>query len=475
MPAYAKTKPIIRLTPWQACAMFTPITHFAFYGGVATGKTYTGSQFAIQHFTEKPGLTGFIGANTYDQLSQATLRELLYWLDHYKIEHCLDRIPPTEWGQRKEFKSYKNVLSVRYNGVVTSAFTRVLSDPNAVRGIEFSWYWCDETRDTPENTHDVILSRMRESDYMRGLITSTTFGEDWSYKRFVRNGDGKIFGSMHVETQDAVKAGIINSDYYEGLLRAYSPLMAEQELFAKHVNVLGGRAYYTANESNKMRIAPWGDRYPSLDRPLIVGCDFNFQPAPHIWSIGQMGPALHGPNGEWWPRHIHWFREIARSEASSRDMTRVLVNQFPEFFYRIFGDATGNRGTTSNAGATDYNQIADELSIYGANFSIDTDQANPIVRDRVENMCALFCNALGERRQTYDPDGCPNFDGDVRVVGWKKESANKGRGRLHDGGDRQRTHATDGAGYAVWKLFPPVRRASILEPVPSPLLAEVNG
>jgi hypothetical protein len=435
-----------------------------------TGKTTTGSHHAIEQFCLDPNRTGFIAANTYDQMSQATLRELFYWLDYYGYEFVIDRQPPAEWGEtRKKFKTYHNILSVRIGDTIAHAFTRVLSDPDALRGVEFSWYWLDETRDTPQETHDVVLSRMRESDdYRRGLITTTPNGEDWTYERFVKNADLITYGSLHVPTKSSLDLGIISEGYYRTLLKTYDPMTALQELWAQHVNVKGGRAYYAAGPQNEKRIAPWGDRFPNVERPLIVGADFNYSPAPLVWMFGQVGP------GEW-HEHIHWFNELSGVGISTEDMTLRMMGQFPDFFYEIYGDKSGDIGTTSNAGETDYNQMAEVLNDAGANYSIWFDQAgpkerkaNPKVRSRVENMNARFRNALNEVRQTYNPDACPLFHDDVKNVGWKPTTSS-GRGKLDDGGKNTRTHASDGAGYAVYKKFPPGRIARVIPGGLSPM------
>lgn len=466
--------PRMKLAPWQFAVLTNPYDHFAFYGGVATGKTFTGSHFSIQMLRDYPDITGFIGANTYDQLSQATLREFFYWLEEYDFEFIIDRRPPQSWGSRRMLKKYNNTVHVRNpkTGNVTLIFTRVLSDENPLRGIEFSWYWLDETRDTPEITHDVVLSRMRETpDFMKGLITTTTNGEDWSFNRFCRNKDGLMYGSMHVATKSSLDLGIITSKYYNSMLKSYSPLMAQQELEAKHVNVLGGRAYYSASEVNRRRIAPWGDSVPSRERPLVVGCDFNFNPAPCVWMIGQLGPPIWSRDYKtYYGDCIHWFGEIALPEASSEEMTLTLMQRFPDFFYDIYGDVSGGVGTTSNAGETDYHKISNTLSDAGKAFSInyyqEESKANPKVRNRVENMNTMFCNAAGDIRQTFDPVNCPLFDGDIKMVGWKR-TTQAGRGKLDDGGDHMRTHASDGAGYAVYKIFPPGRKLELLDSIPS--------
>lgn len=444
-----------------------------------SGKTFTGSQFAIFHFINYPELTGLIGSNNHDQMSQATLRELFYWLDAYGLEYVVDRIPPQQWSVPRKFKTYRNILSVRNprNGKVSHAFVRILSDADALRGIEISWYWLDETRDTPDDTHKVVLSRLRESDYMRGLITTTTNGEDWSYQRFVKGArrNDFLYGSMHIKTIESVKLGIITNEYYESMARSFSPLYAAQELEAQHVNVLGGRAYYAAGAHNQRRKAPWGEEFPNRDRPLVIGCDFNFSPAPCIWMIGQCGPDFFGPKGEYWGSMIHWFGEIAEPEMSSTGMAMTLIQRWPEFYYRIYGDCSGGVGTTSNAGVTDYDQIALAMQSVGANYSIDYFQSdehqNPKVRNRVENMNRLLKNALGEVAMTYNPTTCPHFHDDLKIVGWKP-TTQSGRGKLSDGGDYLRTHASDGAGYAAYKLFPPSSHFRVGTSVASPIRSE---
>ncbi len=463
----------MKLAPWQAVALLSPIQHLAMYGGIATGKSFTGSHFAIDHIEKFPHLTGFIGANSYDQLNQASLREMFKWLDYYRFEYVINKRPPDHWGGRQAFPRYDNILSVRsrQTGKPVHIFTRVLSDPDALRGIEFSWYWLDETRDTPENTHDVVIGRMREakSGYARGLITTTTFGQDWSYKRFVQGADGRTYGAMHIPTSESLRLQIINQIYYDTLLKTYSPLMALQEMEAKHVNVFGGQAYYSASGRNQSVVAPWyvkgrsGGWAPTKGRPLVVGCDFNYSPAPCIWMIGQLGPALYNSQGIYWADCIHWFDEIVLTSASTENMTLALLARYPDFHYSIYGDVSGGKGTTSNAGEHDYAQMGTILDEAGAQFTIDYDQSNPMVRDRVENMNAKFYNASGQVHQTYNPERCPHFHGDILQVGWKPNAV----GKLDDGGDKDRTHATDGAGYAVYKLLPPGRRAMMVDPVGS--------
>lgn len=462
---------VVEFAPWQAAVLHrNPFEHTAFFGGVGTGKTFTGAEYVIHEMHKDPTRIGLIGANSYDQLSTATLQALFLRLQFHGLTYVVDRQPPKDWNVPRRLKSYNNTIQVRIGDQVALILTRVMSDPDiGLRGYEIAWYWLDETRDTTEYAHNVLLGRMRQQLYRKGLITSTTNGEDWCYQRFAKARLGQhMYGSLHVPTREAVRYGILNPGYYNLLLSTYSPLLAEQELEAKHVNVSGGRAYYAAHSRNRCGVSPWGTSAPDNDRPLIVGCDFNFSPAPCVWVVGQRGPNEYD-------HCIHWFREISATEVSTPQMGRMLAMQFPNFFYMIYGDASGNRGTTSNAGMTDYNQLGQTLADMGALYTIDVEPSNPLVKDRVENVNGLLMNALGDVRMTYDPQGCPLLDGDFKQVGWKRRSgANLGLGKLDDGGDFQRTHASDAVGYPCYKLFPPGRVFELVESIKSSIREEMG-
>ncbi len=469
----------IKLTPYQYAAIANPYDHFAMICGVATGKTYTGAHFAIKCMHEFPHLTGFIGANNYDQLSSATLKELFYWLSIYNIPFVCDKKPPPQWKPRFILKDYHNVLSVFIKGVCVTVFLRALSDGDAFRGIEFSWYWTDESRDTPMNSHDVILSRVREDErVVKGLVTTTSNGEDWVFNRFCKGSKigNKTYGSMHVPTSESLRYGIIGKKYYDTLRASYSLLMAQQELDALHVNVRSGRAYYSQSNSNRLLSAPWGDRHPNPSRPLIVTCDFNYHPAPCVWTVGQVGPSLIDPRtGGYFHDHIHWFGEVSGTQISSPQMTDQLVSKFPGFYlYQFYGDASGTRGTTSNAGETDFIQIGSQMTTHGLVYSMDVDSANPRIRDRVESVNAMLCAANGHRRMTYNPYDCPHLDDDLKNVGWKKTGAYFGKDQLDDGGDKKRTHGSDSVGYFIVKRFPLGRPPGIIGTIPSMIRGEMT-
>lgn len=418
--------------PWQLEALTTPINHFALLTGIACGKTCTGAHFVIKNMIENPHYTGLIGANTYDQLSQATLRELFYWLEKYQIPFVIDRRPP--WKVDQVFKDWHNILSVKIGKQTAHAFTRVMSFADPLRGLNISWAWLDETRDTPQNTHDIVLSRMRETKgFAKSLITSTTAGEDWAYHRFVKNGDKKSFGFCKAKTAQAVDFGIITKEFYSILRQSYSPQLAAQELDAEFVHNRIGRCYYTFDADNYQY-----DYEPDYDLPLILACDFNFSPAPLVWEVGQQVSD-----------NIIWFDEFSEVECSTERMAAKFAAKYQHFFVKIFGDASGTRGTSSNKGITDFQQIANVLNENGIPFSIDVPNQNPSVRERIENVCRLGRNAENEIQMTYNPERCPLLHEDLTKLCFKNDKPYAAEVTL--------THASDAIGYAAYRIMPPLR------------------
>lgn len=127
----------------------------------------TGSM--IENF---PQVKGFIGANTYLQLSQSTLTRIfetwtkLYGYTEYDAKgnpsgvYVLDKKPPMHYERLHRFKNYDNVISF-WNGAVI--FVGSLDNYKAHDGKEFGYAHLDETKDTEEAAlTEVILGRLRQ-------------------------------------------------------------------------------------------------------------------------------------------------------------------------------------------------------------------------------------------------------------------------------------------------------------------------
>lgn len=140
--------------------------------GQGGGKTeligYLSGLF-IKHF---PKIKGFIGANTYGQLSQTTLEKVMTaWRKYYgwaeydrkdnpSGQFVIDKKPPSHFAKFIKLKSYANTISF-VNGCVV--YVGSLENYKAHDGKEFGWAHLDETKDTKAvAVKEVILGRLRQ-------------------------------------------------------------------------------------------------------------------------------------------------------------------------------------------------------------------------------------------------------------------------------------------------------------------------
>lgn len=140
--------------------------------GQGAGKTGTISYLSGLMIEQFPKADGFIGANTYGQLSTSTLKgvfrdweRVFGWKEYHPIsnpagDYVVDKVPPMHFTKRVKLKEYRNVISFRSGTLV---YLGSLENYKAHDGKEFAWAHLDETKDTKEEAlTDVILGRLRQ-------------------------------------------------------------------------------------------------------------------------------------------------------------------------------------------------------------------------------------------------------------------------------------------------------------------------
>jgi hypothetical protein len=137
-----------------------------FLGGVGSGKTHVGGIISGYYIENFPNASGFIGANTFAQLSESTLKRFkAVWFEVFgwkqDVDYVVGIIPPKNFiRQQIKFDSYTNVISFK-NGAF--CYKGSMDNAKAHDGKQFSWAFLDETKDTKEeDVKDVILTRLRE-------------------------------------------------------------------------------------------------------------------------------------------------------------------------------------------------------------------------------------------------------------------------------------------------------------------------
>lgn len=135
--------------------------------GQGGGKSHIAGLLAADFVINYPHMRGFIGANTYSQLSKSTLdRVFNVWLTTFGWvkgkEYVVDVIPPKHFKKlHVALKSYENTICFNDGAII---FTASLDNYKMIDGTQFGWAILDETKDTKEEAvKEVITARLRET------------------------------------------------------------------------------------------------------------------------------------------------------------------------------------------------------------------------------------------------------------------------------------------------------------------------
>jgi ornithine carbamoyltransferase len=124
-------------------------------------------------------------------------------------------------------------------------------------------------------------------------------------------------------------------------------------------------------------------------------------------------------------------------------MIRILKERLGDRQIRVYPDASGGSRKSVNASVTDIQLLK------AAGFVVSAPEANPPVKDRINAMNAMFCNAKGERRYHVNADTCPTCADNLEQQVW----ADNGEPDKTAGND----HTNDAGGYFIHRDFPLVR------------------
>jgi hypothetical protein len=127
---------------------------------------------------------GIICAPTYDLLRHSTLNRFFEEFPslrrYYKEYHKEINIPIAKEGKK-----------VHYSKI----FTRSLENPEMIRGLKSWWFWADEGDVAPEESWEILKSRIADHEDGQGLVTSTLARNSWINRLIKQPLDaGKISG-----------------------------------------------------------------------------------------------------------------------------------------------------------------------------------------------------------------------------------------------------------------------------------------
>ncbi|WP_204772845.1 terminase large subunit domain-containing protein [Lelliottia amnigena] len=404
----------------------------AYVAGFGSGKTWVGCGGICKGMWEFPKINQGYFAPTYPQI-----RDIFYPTVE-EVAH--------DWGLtvkinegNKEVHFYEGR---RYRG---TTICRSMEKPGSIVGFKIGNAMVDELDVMPaakaQQAWRKIIARMRYNvpGLRNGIdVTTTPEGFKFVYQQFVKAVRDKpelvaLYGLIQASTFDNAKN--LPDDYIPSLLSSYPDELIQAYLRGKFTNLNSGTIYHTFNR----KLNNCTDEILDTD-PLFIGMDFN---------VGKMAAIVHVKRNSL-PRAV---RELVKVYD-----TPAMIKRIQEEFWRyedgryvksreiyIYPDASGDSRKSQNASKTDIAQLND------AGFSVIVDDANPPVKDRINSMNAMFCNANGERRYLVNVQNCPVYTESLEQQIW---AAN---GEPDKSADND--HPNDAGGYFIVKDYPIVKPA----------------
>ena len=400
------------------------------YGG---GKTWAGCSKLAKHFLEFPRINAGYFAPTFPQIRDIfypTIEEALY-----------------PWGLSVKVKTGDREVDVyqgrRFHGTI---ICRSMERPETIIGFKIGRALVDEV-DVLKVAKALlawrkIIARMRYK--VDGLanavdVTTTPEGFGFVYRQFVEQVRDKpsladMYGLIQASTYD--NEANLPDDYIPSLLASYPEQLIAAYINGQFVNLKTG-SVYTAYD----RKLNGCDDTITPGEPLFIGMDFN---------VGKMAGIVHVKRGGL-PRAVD---EIVNG-YDTPDMIRRIKERYWKYedgdyrqtcAIRIYPDASGDSRKSVNASETDL------ALLRAAGFGVVVNHSTPPVKDRVNSMNAMFCNAIGERRYLVNASTCPTYSGALEQQAWD-ESGEPDKKSGHD-------HYNDGGGYFINMEYPILARTA---------------
>lgn len=322
--------------------------------------------------------------------------------------------------------------------------------PDNLLGDSLHYAALDEMKLQDKNTWPMYIRPMLTTTNGHAVFASTPNGFDHFYDLACR-AQADTTGKWSFMSAPSTANPLFTQEEFESAKRDMSEDMFAQEILAEFRNLHSGKAYikYTSkNESNSSPICRNPTTNPLVDKylPIVLGADFNVNPM--SWVVGQFRI-----------RQSYWFKEIYVRNTDTTECAKEFARFVLELragghksepAVLIAGDSSGGNRSTKSAGETDYSIIHAVLKANGITYEDHTPEANPSVRDRVNNVNAVCQSASGEINFWLNPQKCPNLKIDMDRTTWKE-----GLSATLDKSDPDRTHLSDAIGYPI-SVFAPI-------------------
>lgn len=410
----------------QAAFLQLPHKFKAYVAGFGSGKSWVGCAGIAAHFWQHPGINQGYFAPTYPQIRDIfypTIEEVAFLM-----------------GLRVKIKIGDHEVDMyegnRYRGTV---ICRSMEKPETIVGFKIGHAMIDEldvmNQLKAEQAWRKIIARMRYKvdGIKNGIDVATTpEGFKFVYQQFVKAVQDKpelssLYGLVQASTYDNEEN--LPDDYIPSLFASYPEQLIAAYINGDFVNLTSGSVY--PNFSRKLNHT---DETIKENEPLFIGLDFNVNNMTACVNVIRDG--------------LPMTLEERCKVLDTPTMAERLKTDYKDKGHdiTIFPDASGGNTSSKKASESD-------LSILrGYGFRIESNFANPPIKDRVNSYKAMICNAKGERRFKINTNMCP-------VTTEALEQQIYGLDGMPDK-KASKDHPNDANGYFIVKRYPIVKNTA---------------
>jgi len=365
-----------------------------YVGGFRSGKTFIGAVEQNIEFRKKKQLLGYF-APTYPMIRD------IYYPTAKKVAELLGHNIKINLGN-KEAHYYSG------NRYIGTTMCRSMDNPDNIAGFEIGGALVDEIdRMKTEKANDAwinIIARLSLSGCKNNVsVTTTPEGFKFAYNKFVKDlinnesSDKKLlYGMVRASTHE--NKHNLPDGYVESLRASYPAHLIEPYLNGEFRNLASGQVYRSFNRD----VNATNETIKSGEE-LHVGMDFNVNNMAAVICVIRNGSPMA-------------LDEITGC-FDTPDVIDTIKSKYSNHSIAVYPDASGKNRKSVGATETDISLLR------SANFRVKANEANPLIRDRVNSVNGAFdnqgllinvdkCKSLTEtlERQAYDKNNKPEKD-----------------------------------------------------------------
>jgi hypothetical protein len=326
----------------------------------------------------------------------------------------LKKLVPREYLRRRPLET--DLLMEFVNGSIIQL--KGGEDPDALRGPGLDYLSCDEFAYLDARAWYEVLSPMLADRLGRATFSTTPAGLNWAYDLFNEQYKDDEWKSFTVTT---LASGGVPAKEIEKQKARMTARVFRQE-FEASFEAVGNRVYDSFEKANFR-----DDVQDIPSQELLVGMDFNVNPMSLTLGVA-VGKT-----------QLHVFDALEVDTSNTHEVAKELRARFPERTIVVCPDPSGKARKTSANNATDFTILQEQ------GFVIDAPNSAPEVRDRINTVNALACNALGERNLFIHTRCMPTLGRALTGLTYKPGTSIPEKNSL--------VHITDALGYLVWQRF----------------------